>query len=92
VVVLLLEFHATPCPVLPEYSLVRLLLAYLQDMFPKDNYLYTGQRLLVGPWSTRVPGPFGGLAISVEVLPSYLGLLRVSVKVSPCLGAPAFPG
>jgi hypothetical protein len=37
-------------------------------------------------------GLFGGLAISIGVLPSDLGLLRVSVEVSHCLGAPAFPG
>jgi hypothetical protein len=58
VVVLLLESHVTPFPVLPEYSSGHLLLAYLQDMFPEDSYLKIDQCLLVSPWFTKVSGPF----------------------------------
>jgi hypothetical protein len=37
-------------------------------------------------------GPFGDPAVSVGVLPSDLGLLRVSVEDSPYLGEPTVPG
>jgi hypothetical protein len=69
----------------------------LRISFLEDSNLYIGQSLLVDPWSLRVPGPleslglFGVLAISVGVLSSDLGLLKVPVGVSPCLDEPAFP-
>jgi hypothetical protein len=46
---------------------------------------YVCQSLLVSPWSLRVFGFSGALAVSVGVLPSDLGLLKFSVGVLPAL-------
>jgi hypothetical protein len=55
-----------------------------------ESCLNVGQRLYV-PDPLESLGLFGGLTLSLVVLPSGHGLLEVPVKISP-LGMPTIPG
>jgi hypothetical protein len=61
--------------------------SYLQESFP---WRWLSWYWSEAPYMSVVL--FGGLTLSIEVLPSCLGLLGSRVRVSSCLGMPAFPG
>jgi hypothetical protein len=90
--VLLFESHATSFPVLPENIPGHGLLAYHQDVSLKIAIFRVISASLKFLGLLEFLGLFGGLAVSVGVLPTDLGLSGVSVEVSPCLGALSFPG